>query len=139
MLLPRSSLLSKDPGKEMLDSGGGHGGSRALASACSPELSWTLPQAGTSPNRARFCFLRSVQTAVINVFKGGGLQSNELYALNENIRYVDGAARGCLPPVGLSWAVGPPPYPPAPGSLSLRSLSAWLLLLLPTWPGSYGY
>ncbi|KAK7814972.1 hypothetical protein U0070_024315, partial [Myodes glareolus] len=27
----------------------------------------------------------SVQTAVINVFKGGGLQSNELYALNENI------------------------------------------------------
>ncbi|XP_049504068.1 proline-rich protein 5-like isoform X2 [Panthera uncia] len=28
----------------------------------------------------------SVQTAVINVFKGGGLQSNELYALNENIR-----------------------------------------------------
>ncbi|XP_060032571.1 proline-rich protein 5-like [Erinaceus europaeus] len=28
----------------------------------------------------------SVQTAVINVFKGGGLQSNELYGLNENIR-----------------------------------------------------
>lgn len=28
----------------------------------------------------------SVQTAVINVFKGGGLQSNELYALNESIR-----------------------------------------------------
>ncbi|XP_040140426.1 proline-rich protein 5-like isoform X1 [Ictidomys tridecemlineatus] len=28
----------------------------------------------------------SVQTAVINVFKGGGLQSNELYVLNENIR-----------------------------------------------------
>ncbi|XP_053416433.1 proline-rich protein 5-like isoform X2 [Nycticebus coucang] len=28
----------------------------------------------------------SVQTAVINVFKGGGLQNNELYALNENIR-----------------------------------------------------
>lgn len=28
----------------------------------------------------------SVQTAVINVFKGGGLQGNELYALNENIR-----------------------------------------------------
>ncbi|OBS80410.1 hypothetical protein A6R68_21392 [Neotoma lepida] len=27
----------------------------------------------------------SVQTAVINVFKGGGLQNNELYALNENI------------------------------------------------------
>ncbi|KAF3822000.1 hypothetical protein GH733_007374, partial [Mirounga leonina] len=35
----------------------------------------------------------SVQTAVINVFKGGGLQSNELYALNENIRYVDGSVR----------------------------------------------
>lgn len=30
----------------------------------------------------------SVQTAVINVFKGGGLQNNELYTLNENIRYV---------------------------------------------------
>uniref|UniRef100_A0A8B9FAK9 Proline-rich protein 5-like protein n=1 Tax=Amazona collaria TaxID=241587 RepID=A0A8B9FAK9_9PSIT len=28
----------------------------------------------------------SVQTAVINVFKGGGLQHNELYILNENIR-----------------------------------------------------
>ncbi|XP_075404480.1 proline-rich protein 5-like [Tenrec ecaudatus] len=28
----------------------------------------------------------SVQTAVINVFKGGGLPSNELYVLNENIR-----------------------------------------------------
>ncbi|XP_012874980.1 PREDICTED: proline-rich protein 5-like [Dipodomys ordii] len=28
----------------------------------------------------------SVQTAVINVFKGGGLQSNELFTLNENIR-----------------------------------------------------
>ncbi|XP_037251781.1 proline-rich protein 5-like [Falco rusticolus] len=28
----------------------------------------------------------SVQTAVINVFKGGGLQNNELYSLNENIR-----------------------------------------------------
>ncbi|NXM86088.1 PRR5L protein, partial [Oenanthe oenanthe] len=28
----------------------------------------------------------SVQTAVINVFKGGGLQNNELYTLNENIR-----------------------------------------------------
>ncbi|XP_077143152.1 proline-rich protein 5-like isoform X3 [Ranitomeya variabilis] len=28
----------------------------------------------------------SVQNAVINVFKGGGLQANELYSLNENIR-----------------------------------------------------
>ncbi|XP_041894240.1 proline-rich protein 5-like isoform X2 [Corvus hawaiiensis] len=28
----------------------------------------------------------SVQTAVINVFKGGGLQNNELYTLNEHIR-----------------------------------------------------
>ncbi|KAJ7398502.1 Proline-rich protein 5-like protein [Pitangus sulphuratus] len=28
----------------------------------------------------------SVQTAVIKVFKGGGLQNNELYTLNENIR-----------------------------------------------------
>lgn len=33
-------------------------------------------------------FFGSVQTAVINVFKGGGLQNNELYTLNENIRYV---------------------------------------------------
>ncbi|XP_030308285.1 proline-rich protein 5-like isoform X3 [Calypte anna] len=29
-----------------------------------------------------------VQTAVINVFKGGGLQKNELYTLNENIRWL---------------------------------------------------
>lgn len=28
----------------------------------------------------------SVQTAVINVFKGGGLQTNELYTLNESVR-----------------------------------------------------
>ncbi|XP_073460290.1 proline-rich protein 5-like isoform X2 [Aquarana catesbeiana] len=28
----------------------------------------------------------SVQNAVINVFKGGGLQANELYTLNENVR-----------------------------------------------------
>ncbi|XP_068115604.1 proline-rich protein 5-like isoform X2 [Hyperolius riggenbachi] len=28
----------------------------------------------------------SVQSAVINVFKGGGLQANELYTLNENVR-----------------------------------------------------
>ncbi|CAI5763624.1 Hypothetical predicted protein [Podarcis lilfordi] len=28
----------------------------------------------------------SVQAAVINVFKGGGLQNNELYILNENVR-----------------------------------------------------
>lgn len=31
-------------------------------------------------------FFDSVQTAVINVFKGGGLQNNELYTLNEAIR-----------------------------------------------------
>uniref|UniRef100_A0A8B9FGE3 Proline-rich protein 5-like protein n=1 Tax=Amazona collaria TaxID=241587 RepID=A0A8B9FGE3_9PSIT len=31
----------------------------------------------------------SVQTAVINVFKGGGLQHNELYILNENIRQMN--------------------------------------------------
>ncbi|XP_018112808.1 proline-rich protein 5-like isoform X3 [Xenopus laevis] len=30
----------------------------------------------------------SVQTAVINVFRGGGLQVNELYTLNENIRHL---------------------------------------------------
>ncbi|XP_072278238.1 proline-rich protein 5-like isoform X1 [Pyxicephalus adspersus] len=28
----------------------------------------------------------SVQNAIINVFKGGGLQANELYTLNENVR-----------------------------------------------------
>lgn len=33
-----------------------------------------------------YFFFGSVQTAVINVFKGGGLQNNELYTLNENIR-----------------------------------------------------
>ncbi|XP_001488366.1 proline-rich protein 5-like isoform X1 [Equus przewalskii] len=36
----------------------------------------------------------SVQTAVINVFKGGGLQSNELYVLNENIRQLLKSALG---------------------------------------------
>lgn len=41
---------------------------------------------GRSPNQDLLLFPRSVQTAVINVFKGGGLQNNELYALNENIR-----------------------------------------------------
>ncbi|XP_056383875.1 proline-rich protein 5-like isoform X6 [Hyla sarda] len=30
----------------------------------------------------------SVQSAVINVFKGGGLQANELYSLNENVRHL---------------------------------------------------
>ncbi|KAM3918867.1 proline-rich protein 5-like isoform 2-T3 [Leptodactylus fuscus] len=30
----------------------------------------------------------SVQNAVINVFKGGGLQANELYTLNENVRHL---------------------------------------------------
>ncbi|CAH2325781.1 proline-rich 5-like isoform X1 [Pelobates cultripes] len=30
----------------------------------------------------------SVQSAVINVFKGGGLQSNELYSLNESVRHL---------------------------------------------------
>ncbi|XP_053305573.1 proline-rich protein 5-like [Spea bombifrons] len=30
----------------------------------------------------------SVQTAVINVFKGGGLQANELYSLNESVRHL---------------------------------------------------
>ncbi|NXG66168.1 PRR5L protein, partial [Hemiprocne comata] len=30
----------------------------------------------------------SVQTAVLNVFKGGSLQKNELYTLNENIRWL---------------------------------------------------
>ncbi|XP_023783719.1 proline-rich protein 5-like isoform X2 [Cyanistes caeruleus] len=36
----------------------------------------------------------SVQTAVINVFKGGGLQNNELYTLNENIR-TSSLRKGC--------------------------------------------
>ncbi|XP_063802357.1 proline-rich protein 5-like [Pseudophryne corroboree] len=30
----------------------------------------------------------SVQSAVINVFKGGGLQDNELYSLNESVRHL---------------------------------------------------
>ncbi|KAM4722193.1 proline-rich protein 5-like [Rhinophrynus dorsalis] len=30
----------------------------------------------------------SVQTAVINVFRGGGLQPNELYSLNESVRHL---------------------------------------------------
>ncbi|KAM8938827.1 proline-rich protein 5-like [Pelodytes ibericus] len=30
----------------------------------------------------------SVQTAVINVFKGGGLQPNDLYSLNESVRHL---------------------------------------------------
>lgn len=52
---------------------------------------------GGSPNWDVFLSLCSVQTAVINVFKGGGLQSNELYALNESIRYLAGQNQCCFP------------------------------------------
>lgn len=62
---------------------------------------WRWPWGGRSPNQGLFLFPHSVQTAVINVFKGGGLQSNELYALNENIRYLQ--ARPETFPAGLSW------------------------------------
>lgn len=51
---------------------------------------------GRPPNWDVFLSLCSVQTAVINVFKGGGLQSNELYALNENIRYLAGQNQCCV-------------------------------------------
>ncbi|KAL0629015.1 Proline-rich protein 5-like [Plecturocebus cupreus] len=46
----------------------------------SPELLSEMALEGRFSNQG-------VQTAVINVFKGGGLQSNELYALNENISH----------------------------------------------------
>lgn len=76
----------------------------ALAPAFRPELFVERPrEAGLSPGS--FLLPCSVQTAVINVFKGGGLQSNELYVLNENIRYVQ--ARPGVP-VGLSGTEGPP-------------------------------
>lgn len=65
-----------------------------------------------------FPSLCSVQTAVINVFKGGGLQSNELYALNESIRYLAGQNQCCFPVRGLR--VLPTSHPHSPAwSLSL--------------------
>lgn len=74
---------------------------------------------GRSPNWHVFLSLCSVQTAVINVFKGGGLQSNELYALNESIRYLAGQNQCCFPIRGLR--VLPTSQPNG---------SAWSLLLL---------
>lgn len=74
---------------------------------------------GRSPNCDVFLSLCSVQTAVINVFKGGGLQSNELYALNESIRYLAGQNQCCFPIRGLR--VLPTSHPHS---------SAWSLLLL---------
>lgn len=70
-----------------------------------PRASWPFqplsarrwPLGGRSSNQGLCLFPHSVQTAVITVFKGGGLQSNELYALNENIRYVQ-ARRGAVSP-----------------------------------------
>ena len=38
------------------------------------------------------------------------MQSNELYALNENIRYVDGQVTDYSPLVGLSWGRGTVPH-----------------------------
>ncbi|XP_004913404.3 proline-rich protein 5-like isoform X1 [Xenopus tropicalis] len=56
----------------------------------SPALS-DLPRfyAGRQPLQLNSSAMwNSVQTAVINVFRGGGLQVNELYTLNENIRHL---------------------------------------------------
>ncbi|KAJ8795960.1 hypothetical protein J1605_002722, partial [Eschrichtius robustus] len=50
---------------------------------------WKWPREDRSTHQGSFLFPCSVQTAVINVFKGGGLQSNELYTLNENISAKD--------------------------------------------------
>lgn len=85
---------------------------RKRGPACAPGFLALLPTFGSerlvevAPGRqihslGVFLFPCSVQTAVINVFKGGGLQSNELYALNENIRYVAGQL-GTLPSMGLN-------------------------------------
>lgn len=76
-----------------------------------------------------FLFPCSVQTAVINVFKGGGLQSNELYALNENIRYVAGQL-GTLSSMGLNWGRGATPHRHS-GSLTLSSVFCLVLIAAP--------
>lgn len=105
---PQSSSLSKDPHVQVMDSR-----ERKRGRACALGFLALLPTFGSellvevAPGRqihssGVFLFPCSVQTAVINVFKGGGLQSNELYALNENIRYVAGQL-GTLPSMGLNW------------------------------------
>lgn len=81
----------------------------ALPAAFSPELLVEMSPGGRSSNQGSFLFPHSVQTAVINVFKGGGLQSNELYALNESIRYVTGGFQGPLFPCGPELGINPPP------------------------------
>ena len=109
---------------------------RKRGPSCAPGFQALLPTFGSEPlvevapgrqihSPGVFLFPRSVQTAVINVFKGGGLQSNELYALNENIRYVAGLA-GTLPPVGLTWGRGAPPHHHS-GSLTLFSVFCLVL------------
>lgn len=110
---------------------------RKRGPACAPGFLALLPTFGSEPlvevapgrqihSLGVFLFPRSVQTAVINVFKGGGLQSNELYALNENIRYVAGLA-GTLLPVGLIWGRGATPHH---HSWSLTLFSVFCLVLL---------
>lgn len=80
---------------------------------------------GRSPNWNVFLSLCSVQTAVINVFKGGGLQSNELYALNENIRYLTGQNQCCFPIRRLRV-----PLPRLPLPLSYLALACWKTVLV---------
>ncbi|KAM4617973.1 proline-rich protein 5-like isoform 1-T3 [Discoglossus pictus] len=56
----------------------------------SPALS-DLPRFYASRQAAQLsssAMWNSVQTAVINVFKGGGLQANELHSLNESVRHL---------------------------------------------------
>ncbi|XP_077425258.1 proline-rich protein 5-like isoform X5 [Vanacampus margaritifer] len=56
----------------------------------SPVLS-DLTRFHAGPNTLHACnstIWNSVQSAVIKVFRGGALQSNELYTLNENIRWL---------------------------------------------------
>ena len=90
---PQSPFLSKDPQMEVFVPQA----SRPFHPPSALSCLWKWPRGDRSTHQGSFLFPCSVQTAVINVFKGGGLQSNELYTLNENIRYVAGQA-GTLPP-----------------------------------------
>ncbi|KAJ7998240.1 hypothetical protein DPEC_G00220540 [Dallia pectoralis] len=47
-----------------------------------------FPSASSSPSLSNTSVWNSVQTAVIKVFEGGGLQTNELFTLNESIRWL---------------------------------------------------
>lgn len=113
---------------------------RKSGPVCAPGFLALLPTFGSellvevAPGRqvhspGVFLFPRSVQTAVINVFKGGGLQSNELYVLNENIRYVAGQL-GTLSSMGLNWGRGATPHRHS-GSLTLSSVFCLVLIAAP--------